>query len=349
MVVVKSKHAATTVEVGCIDKPHMLQSIVDLYDCFNLEDFMSELESPACLTKMCSLIYESFNKPTPAFIDVTLVDRDECIELPQNDKDVVLGFSAGLDSVYQAILLKEHGYNVHLMFAKGINTYENGQAWKYAQPIADKLDVELIPVNVKKCMSSDLAKNPFKQKWPENPIKNELIMAAMFDICIEKGWQYISLGDDFDLSLKDAVAGVNTTDAKEVTLAFLNGVKQHVNGFKFIPIPKGHDKGVRLQKLIDYGLENLYYSCVTAGCRNKYFKKLVETKYGVKLFENNCGSCRKCCMHSLILHYTKKKTISDAYVDHCWKKLYSTGKSADYEFFRPDLPLETRIANLFSY
>ena len=342
-----SSHSATKVDANCLNAAFLTQYVLDLHDCFNCKPFPSEIEVLSGLIPMCSMIYKSFKQDVPHFNSIDVPCQH--IDCKFDSKDVILGFSSGLDSVYQAILLKEQGYDVHLLFAKGINTYENGQAWKYAKPIADKIGVDLISVDVKKNLSKDLLKNPFRQQWPENPIKNEFIMSVMLDICLERGWRHISLGDDFDLTLDKSVPGVNTTDAKEVTMSFLSGIEKYVAGFDFISIPKGHDKGVRLQKLIDYGLEDLYYSCVQAGCRNKYFKSMTEKKFNVKLFGNNCGKCRKCCMHNLILHYTNKKIIPDDYVSYCWEKMYTTGCKADYEFFKPELSLEERINNLFSY
>lgn len=79
-------------------------------------------------------------------------------------------------------------------------------------------------------------------------------MAVMSDICIERGWKYISLGDDFDLDIIKAVPGVNTTDAKEVTTAFLKCVKHYVQGIEFLKIRGGNDKAKRLRKLLSYNL-----------------------------------------------------------------------------------------------
>lgn len=344
--VIESQYKATKVDVECFSMPFLAKHALELYDNFNQKDFLADITTIDAFVPMCNMIYQSFHKPLPKVSCISIekkhIDADD-------GKNVVLGFSAGLDSVYQALLLKECGYNVHLFFAKNINTYENGQAWKYAQTIANKLNMDLIDASVKKDLRKGDNANAFRQHWPENPMKNQLIMSMMVDLCLERGWQYISLGDDFDLTLDMAVPGVNTTDAKEVTMSFLNGIKPYVEGLKFIPIPKGYDKGKRLVKIVSYGLENDYYSCVQSGRFNKSFRKRMEDKYSVQLFGNNCGCCRKCCMHDLILHYSGQKTFPDAFISHCWEKMHSTGCKADYEFFKPDLPLDKRIANLFSY
>lgn len=339
-----SKNLSTKLDIDCIKNQIFSQPMLDVYECFNKQRFPTKVTCPEYFQDMCNLVYNSFERKLPIYTNFQI---DKQVITCKNN-DVLLGFSAGLDSIYQAIYLKESGYNVHLFFAKNINTYENGQGWKYAQIIANKLQLDLINVNVKKDMNKDLYDNPFKQYWPENPIKNQLIMSVMADVCIEKQWNYLSLGDDFDLTLQYAVPGVNTTDAREVTEAFLSGLQKYVQ-LEFIKIPKGHDKRVRLNKLFEYNLQDDYYSCVQAGRFNKMFKKNTENKFNIKLLGNNCGSCRKCCMHDLIMHYSNMQKFPDDFIEHCWKKMYTTGRNADYAFFKPELPLEVRIKNLYEY
>ncbi len=255
-------------------------------------------------------------------------------------KKVVLGFSGGLDSVYQAIDLKERGYEVILYHLKGINTYENGQATKHCKEIAKKLGMPYV--------ESVISKKRGSQTVPENPLKNELIMGLMIDYCLENNIHYISLGDDLNLSLKDSVSGINVTDAREVTKAFIDGI-QKVIDIQFLPI-MGGEKIDRIKKLMEYGLENDYYSCVQAGRFNKKLHNLNERKYGVKLFDGNCGcSCRKCAMHNLLLHYGGLKVFPKEFIDRCWRVMWDNGHSADYELFRPDLPEDIRLNNLFNY
>ena len=262
--------------------------------------------------------------------------------ITNNDlKTVVLGFSGGLDSVYQAIDLKERGYDVILYHLKGINTYENGQASKRCPEITKKLGMKYV--------ESMISKKSGMQQVPENPLKNELIMALMIDYCLENNIPYISLGDDLNLSLKDSVAGINVTDSREVTNAFINGI-QRVIDIKFLPIMTHASKLDRIKKLQEYGLEDDYYSCVLAGRFNKRLHNLNEKKYGVKLFDGNCGcSCRKCAMHNLLMHYGGVKEFPQEFVDKCWEVMWNNSYSADYELFKPELSLDIRIKNLFEY
>ena len=262
--------------------------------------------------------------------------------ISDNDsKTVVLGFSGGLDSVYQAINLKERGYEVVLYHLKGINTYENGQASKRCPEIAEKLGM--------KYGESAISKKRGIQQVPENPLKNELIMGLMIDYCLVNNIPYISLGDDLNLSLKDSVVGINVTDSREVTNAFIDGIRKVID-IKFLPIITHVSKLDRIKKLQEYELENDYYSCVQAGRFNKKLHDLNEKKYGVKLFEGNCGcSCRKCAMHNLLLHYGGVKEFPQEFIDKCWKTMWDNSYSADYELFKPELSLDIRIKNLFEY
>jgi hypothetical protein len=327
---------------GTITIPHNVyisQLIFDLYNEYNSstpDPFMDITDLRQMTDIICGKIgVEKKPHVLKSFRDCLLPI------IPQdNTKTVVLGFSGGLDSVYQAIDLKERGYFVTLYHLKGINTYENGQASKRCPEIAKKLKMPYV--------ESVISKKRGTQSVPENPLKNELIMSLMIDYCLHWGIQYMSMGDDLNLSITDSVVGVNVTDAREVTEAFVDGVKNYID-IRFLPI-MGGEKIDRIKKLMEYGLENDYYSCVQAGRFNKRLHNLNEKKYGVKLFEGNCGcSCRKCAMHNLLMYYSGVKEFPQEFVDKCWEVMWNNSYSADYELFKPELSLDIRIKNLFEY
>lgn len=319
------------------------QRLLDIHDNFNQQRFDCSIAVPESLRSFTDLIYEAFDQTLPSYQNVSEIIP---VNLESNTDDVLLAFSSGLDSVFQAIKLKEAGYAVHLYFVKNINRYENNLAFKFAKPIADKLGLDLIEANFKYGKKNE----KYSKTWPENPIKNQLIYASMIDFCHEQGWNKISAGDDFDLKLKDAVPGINLTDAEEVTKMFISCIKHMVPKLEFIPIAKGQDKSVRLKTLIDHHLEDLYYSCVQSGRFNQSFHKRAEARYHVKLMANNCGCyCRKCSMHNLLLHHKGIKEFPQEFLDACWKRMWDNKCSADYEFFKPELSLEQRISNLFAY
>lgn len=155
--------------------------------------------------------------------------------------------------------LRDAGYAVHLLFVDGANTYENGQARKPVEEAAAALEMELVQAKMSKSLRKS---NPWRQSWPENPVKNQLVYAAMLDVCYERGWKLISAGDDLNLGIADAVPGVNLTDAREVTEAFVEAMSALAPGAEFIPVEKGHGKLERLAVVHELGFRDVYYSCV---------------------------------------------------------------------------------------
>ena len=323
------------------------KSVFNMYENFNKETFDSVPNVPVEMISFSDMVYNAHNQ-TYTFTRNPIIEKRELTR--SNDDVVVLGFSGGLDSVFQALRLIDSGYKVVLFHLKGVNTYENGQGTKHSIHIADKLKqrgVEYVECEIKKTNDKS---NAYKQHWPENPIKNQLILAMMIDYCIVNGYHKISLGDDFDLSIDDAMVGVNLTDSRELTQEFLKCICSLVSGIEFIPIEKGQDKLKRLKTIEQYGLLDDYYSCVLPGRFNATRHESNEQKYNVTLSKNNCGcSCRKCAMHNLLMHYGGVKIFPDEFIESCWKVMWKNAHSADYKFFSPDLSLETRLKNLFEY
>lgn len=325
-----------------VEEEHFSKIFLDIHDSFNKEKFDDNLYCYSDFENFINIVYDKYGIKRP-YID-SLPFYNE-YSVPNNNK-VLLGFSGGLDSVAQLLLLKEQNYEVIPYSMFNVNFYENGQGNNSCKRICEKLNISLVQSNFIRCMDNN---NPYHKFWNENPIKNQMIMATMIDYCIENGIQNISLGDDLDLNLKDSVNGTNTTDSHEITESFMDGMYNHVHNLKFIPMKKGFNKLERIKLLMKYGLENEYYSCVLPGKFNQMRHNGNMKKFNIELFGKNCGcSCRKCSHHNLMLHYGNVKSFPDEFINACWKRL-GDKNSADYEFFRNDLPLEVRIRNLFEY
>ena len=87
----------------------ILKMIAPLYDNFNKKEFDKELVTFSGLKDFVSIVYNSFNQQTK----INTFDISVKNSLREN-KRVLLAFSGGLDSVYQALILREHGYEVVL-------------------------------------------------------------------------------------------------------------------------------------------------------------------------------------------------------------------------------------------
>lgn len=348
----RKEHKCNLVGKGCtlcadFEFSELTKSVFEIYENFNKEHFDNMPIVPSELISFVNMVYKAhgqhYNMYQVSDINVGRLNN-------VNEHVVVLGFSGGLDSVFQAIHLMTLGYFVVLFHLKGVNTYENGQGTKHSRIIADKLSkygVKYVECEIKKTNDKN---NVYKQFWPENPIKNQLILSMMVDFCIANGFCKISLGDDFELSINDAMVGVNLTDSRELTEEYLKCVSHIIKGIEFIKVPSNYNKLNRLKELSNWNLIDDYYSCVLPGRFNATRHNANMNKYAITLPENNCGcSCRKCAMHNLIMYYGGLKPFPDDFIDDCWKVMWKNSYSADYKFFAPDIPLNDRIKNLFTY
>ena len=216
--------------------PKISLMILPLYDNFNQITFDNIISVPNGFEKLCNLIYNVFGNNPP----IIKCLEHEKIKLNKNCKDVILAFSGGLDSCYQAILLKENGYNVHLFHVKGINVYEGGIQVNAVKSFADKIGCELIYAKFKRKGKRNI--NKYYPRWSDNPIKNQLILSIMIDICNERGYNIISLGDDESISVfdSDAKCGINITDCKEIQNGFIEAINGYCENLKYVGINRDY-------------------------------------------------------------------------------------------------------------
>ena len=312
-----------------------------IYENFNQEHFDTTFKTYKCFKRIVSRVYD-FHKQS-----CTLKTKKyETFEVHTDSNKVVLGFSGGLDSCYQAFYLRKLGYDVILYFVKNINSYENGQAYKAGVEFADKYNFKLVEANYAKNSNKD---NPKRQYWNENPVKNQLILAMMCDYCIDNKIKYISLGDDYGLSIENATLGVNLTDAKQITKAFLKGLDELTNSsFTFIKANRKIDKGKRLKLFKKNGCLDVYYSCLSPGRFNHTWHLNNQFKYNVRLPKNNCGCCKKCVMHWLMLRYLNLTAENEEFEEHCWKILSEKKHNAYCHIFSGN-NREENIRRLYEY
>jgi hypothetical protein len=325
-------------------------ALLPLYDNFNQRVFDKEVSVVKPFEPLCNLVYDVFGQERPKYRHIDY----KSMQMDTSDKNVVLGFSGGLDSCYQAILLKEQGYDVHLFHVKGIHGYEGYSEMPAVESFAKKMDMDLIVVDWKRDMRKD---NKHRPSWGDNAIKNQLIECMMIDYCMLKGWNKISLGDDESISVydSDAKCGINITDCREVQGVFVESVKEFVERLVYIGIQRKENsmddnKYNRIEKLAEYGCVDDYYSCVGSGRFNGYNHSVCEKKHNVSLHRYNCGCyCTKCAIHNLLLHYVGNIGFDDVFIDKCWERLWNTEYGNFEELFGKDVPLETRIDNLKKY
>lgn len=324
----KYSNEAVTVDMDVKLTP-LVKNAVDIYKYCNTRGFNY------------GPVFECFLNTLNMIADAHKLNRFEPVpleepleKLPENNKILVL-FSGGLDSVYQAMKLREKGYEAVLFHMKNQNKYTNGQEKKVSEEFAKKYGFNIVFGNF--TASND---ETYKKYWQENSWKNFLLYTLAYEYCVEHGIGNISSGDDLRLNTKDAVVGTNLSDSSELTKTFMKDM-----GISFIPCDG--DKETRLRYIFDNHLENDYYSCVSPGRMNKYWHDQYSEKLGIRAEKYSCLICRKCAMHLLLRkYYLKNLEISEKSEKYLWERL---SKGADNVFFDLSIPLETRIKILKDY
>jgi len=253
-----------------------------------------------------------------------------------NNNKVLVCCSGGLDSVYQALFLRYSGFDVTLFHVDNINKYTNGQEKKVFLEFAEKFNFSYFMPKVSAVTSGE-----YKKFWQENSFKNFLIYSMAVDYMLANNICFLSSGDDLRLDIAHSVCGTNTSDCKELTIAFMKTF-----GINFIPLNSATNKAQRLKFLYDKDAGDYYISCVGPGRLIQTQHNRYENKYGIKLDKWCCTSCRKCCMHILLNKYYNNQAIPEELEEHCWNKL---AIGADNIYFDKSIPLEKRIKNLIDY
>lgn len=325
-----------TTWIGC-NKTHLYEELIaPLYDNVNKKIFDSKIDLPISFKPFVDFVYDFHKQSYDTWNDVNI---DDTIHIQDNRK-VLLSLSGGLDSIAQTLILRDRGYDVTCFYVDGLNTYENGQATKVCREFINKTGFKYVEYQCKKPKLGI-----YKQFWPENPIKNQMVYALMLDYCIDNNIRYISAGDALSSILATRFLGVNLTDCDQMTIRFFKAIEKYIN-VEFIPVDTY--KYEKLQKIINNDLLDTYYPCVNAGRLNQFYHNKFQKKFNV-VPKHLCGYCRKCCNSILLLHYMKYLELSQEALDHCWKKMVPNNKNQntmDYEY-NLTIPLEVRIQSLF--
>lgn len=330
----KYKNEAGQIELDC--NLFFSKNALDIYRECNKKEFKSNINIYEIFYLCLREIYFAHNQSFNPFI----------INIPKlrfnSNNNVLLAFSGGLDSMYQALKLRENNYNVTLFHCRNMNYYTNGKEYQVCEEFSKKYNFSIVYSTFKQNTRKD---NCYKKYWKENSFKNMLLYSMMLDYCLEKNIGNISCGDDLRLNINNAVVGTNIADAKEVTIPFKNAIEINHN-ISFIFLDDKVNKAERIKLIQKYEAMDIFYSCVNPGKFNQYNHNRIEQKFNVKLEKYNCGVCRKCAFHSLLRHYFLNEQFNKEFIDFCWSKI---AIGADNVFFNQQIPLNIRIQNLKNY
>lgn len=260
---------------------------------------------------------------------------------PTHKSTILLGFSGGLDSAYNALKLRDEGYEVLLFHINNLNKAYPKED-EFAQYFAINQNFKYITLD---------AYHLHKEHYIDNPLKNQLILASMIDYGILHNINIYALGADTNTHIEDAHIGMTVTDSVEVNQLFWKGVKKYLPNAELKLIPNDIKKYNRLKYILEYHNDALndVYSCITPHRFNNMLHNNNEAKYNIKLLDGRCGSCYKCCMEIILLtelgYYNKDEKL----LNHCWKILSDSKNSHRKDLFDKHIPLEIRYKNIMNY
>ena len=233
-----------------------------------------------------------------------------------NKNTVIVLFSGGKDSTATAVKYKKYGYNVLLFHVKNINKAYPDE-WKRADEIARYLD---LPIQYAEF--SSVGKLPFI----EHPMKNMIIANMALAWSIEHNYGInIVAGNYVSGDLNDSSFYINGDDMPEMWQAYDKIVRKAIVGYT--TLLGLYDSQETMEILSeDMKLLNLCQSCLGAHRFRKCNHDNNEKKYDIKLLDNRCGSCWKCCSEYIYLADHDKLEYNEAYYIHCLDVL----KRADY-------------------
>ena len=281
----------------------------------------SEFESVATLVKqrydtsfeMLIEIFESFSHRKWS---TEYEQRDYPTIEPINNKNIILTFSGGKDSVASAMKYKQQGYNVYLYHMRHINPSFSDE-WKCAQKLADMLELPIY--------FDDIHFSGY-HCWTEHPMKNMLIANGALSYGIREGiTTRIAFGNYTTSFLDDNPFDRCAGDCMEMWWAYNEIIQRCISDFA---VDVNLDNmGDTLELLADRkDLLNESLSCLCRHSLRDYRRNWVKEKYGIELFNKRCGSCYKCCVEYLYMADNGKLPFSEDYYKYCLEQLYKVAQ-----------------------
>lgn len=268
-----------------------------------IDSFAKEYDIPSSAKSLVTVLLNGLNRVVAIrYNDVKVKTVDIT---PTNT--VIVAFSGGKDSTATAMKLKNDGYDVRLFYVKGINKSYSDEI-DHAKRLADELGLPLHVANV-----TQHGKTSFK----ESPVKNQLIASMALDYAIENGYGCtVAFGDFTTDNIGNSQFYESWSDTQEMWSAWLELVRTYVpNAELIIPFETYNET-------LDMISERRKILEMVCGCILPYrFRAMTrnnnESKFGIRLLPNRCGSCWKCCTEYVFLADKGVIPFNKAFYDHC--------------------------------
>ena len=235
------------------------------------------------------------------------------INVPESNNMIVC-VSGGKDSVALAKYYIDKGYNVYLYHMHGINKVYPDEV-EAVKKISKYLGV---PLHIENVVLSGT------QDFVEHPMKNYIIANGAIHYAIREHLGVnIAFGNFNESYLEDNDFAVCAGDCMDMWYAYEKIVRRYLPQFTMnIPFKTNADT-VDVMKN-DSRLLELCISCMSPYRFREYWKKRTEKKYSVRLMENRCGCCWKCCAEYITYTDLGILKYDLPYYIHCLEILYNT-------------------------
>ena len=285
-----------------------------LYSYISDTDFMFSdilwLSPP--FKKLCDILNQKLVLfKTPEF---KLPNPTRKIHFHRAKKTVVVCLSGGKDSAAAAYYYVSRGYTVYLYHARGVNK-AYGDEYKAAERIAEYLGCDLFIDNIALLGSHEFI---------EHPMKNMIIANGALHWAQRMGYPPIIVFGNFknshlDMNEFEVCGG----DCIEMWEAYTEIVKSVIPAFRMeIPLNTNADTFNLLKD--DTELISRSISCMGPYRFRAMRKHQTEERYNIRLYENRCGVCWKCCVEAMWLMDNGKMDANKGYYRKCLDILSKT-------------------------
>lgn len=285
---------------------NMLEGI-HAYISDTTEEFDDVLWLDDSFEDLCDILESNlfiFYRPLLKHFDLPEIEHKPITE---DNKEIVVLLSGGKDSAAVAYYYKKLGYKVHLYHATGINK-AYGDEKKAAERVAEYLGCDLY---------IDKLNANGTHQYIEHPLKNYAIANGAIHYALKNDIPPLIATGNFnqsrlDLNPFEVCAG----DCIEMWQAYEKIVKRVIPDFRVeVPFDTNAKTFETLKE--DWELFGLTVSCMTPFRFREITKHNVEQKYGVRLFDNRCGSCWKCAVEYVWLMDTGAMEYNEGFYEHC--------------------------------